>query len=90
MGISCVFSIAAQAKRPNGPELSCPAEPGGSSITLLQASRRFKPQVKRRPPGQSKILVIVQGFSELLGSPWRHLKAPPLFDLMGARSRALF
>ena len=47
--------------------------PGGSGhplTTLRRDCRRFKRQLRRRPPGQSKILVILQGFSELLGRPW--------------------
>ena len=54
---------------PNGLELSCPAEAGGLTRIVRPASGPSKRPRKRRPPGQSKILVISQGFSELLGSP---------------------
>jgi hypothetical protein len=50
--------------------------PGGSGQllpTLRHASGPDKIQLRRRPPGQSKILVVCQGFSELLGGPLAHL-----------------
>jgi hypothetical protein len=64
-------------ERPNGLELGCPAEAGKPSQTVRLTRRRFKPPLKRRPPGQSKILVIVQGFSELSGCEMalRHCRA---------------
>jgi len=52
---------------PNRLELSCPAEAGGRCRNVRPAGGPGKPPRKRRPPGQSKILVIFQGFSELLG-----------------------
>jgi hypothetical protein len=36
-------------------------------MTVRLTCKRFKPPGRRRPPGQSKILVVVQGFSELSG-----------------------
>ena len=49
--------------------------PGGSGQllpTLRHASRQGKTHRKRRPPGQSMILVIFQGFSELFGGGSRN------------------
>jgi hypothetical protein len=46
---------------------SCPAEAGGSSPTLRHARGQGKLQLSARQPGQSKILVLFQGCSELFG-----------------------
>ena len=53
--------------RANGPELSGPAEAGTRSPTLRHTGGQSKPHLRPSSPGQSKILVFFQGFSELLG-----------------------
>jgi hypothetical protein len=42
---------------PNGLELSCPAEAGKLSITVRQASGRFKHPRRPSPPGQLQRVV---------------------------------
>ena len=45
------------ARRPNGLELSCPAEAGTASRTLRAAGRRFKKLSRPSPPGQLQRVV---------------------------------
>jgi hypothetical protein len=51
---------------PNGLELSCPAEAGRLTWIVRPAGGPGKLQSRPSPPGQSAILVFVQGFSELI------------------------
>jgi hypothetical protein len=62
---------------PNGLELSCPAEAGRLPLIVAhrraeQAASEARPAGRRSPAffpgGQPKVLVIFQGFSELLGA----------------------
>jgi hypothetical protein len=53
---------------PNGLELSCPAEAANSPLLYGTPARQVSPQSTPSPPGQSKILVISQGFSEVLSA----------------------
>ena len=69
------------AERPNGLELSCPAEAGRSSLIVAPASG---PGTPHYPPARRV------SFSELLGSPWTDRNALPPFDLTEAKSRANF
>ena len=52
---------------PNGLELCCPAEAGGAARTLGQECGQYKSNRGPSPPGQPKVLVLFQGFNELLG-----------------------
>jgi len=61
---------------PNGLELSCPAEAGRPCRTVRLAGRPGKIQSSPSPPGQPKVLVISQGFSELLGGAYRRTAWP--------------
>ncbi len=67
------LDLMESAEPPNGLELSCPAEAGRPTRILRLAGRPGKPPRRPSPPGQSKILVISQGFSELLGRATRAL-----------------
>jgi hypothetical protein len=54
-------------ERPNGLELSCPAEAGRLAIYSRACQRARHPTLWPSPPGQPQVLAFVQGFSELLG-----------------------
>jgi len=52
---------------PGGLEPSCPPEVGNATRTLGQADAQSKPLGRPSPPGQPKVLTLLQSVNTLLG-----------------------